>query len=83
MIMRGKCTWSKAGWILLIIGGLNWGLVGIGMLVDTDLNIVNLIFGRMMAIEALIYVLVGIAAVLSVWGCPCKTCKAPSGMGGM
>lgn len=83
MIMRGKCSGSKIGWILLIVGGLNWGLVGIGMFAGINLNVVNLIVGNWPAVEAIVYLLVGVSAVLSLFGCPCKTCKAPSGMGQM
>jgi uncharacterized membrane protein YuzA (DUF378 family) len=49
--------------ILLIIGGLNWGLVGLGMWFGSDWNVVHLIFGSIMWLEALIYVLVGLSAL--------------------
>lgn len=63
--------------ILLIIGGLNWGLQGVGMLMGTNLNIVNLILGSWSTIEAIIYIVVGIAAVMKIFGgCPCKKCQA-------
>lgn len=45
--------------ILVIIGGLNWGLVG---LVDFDL--VAAIFGEMSAISRIVYSLVGLAAIV-------------------
>ena len=45
--------------VLVIIGGLNWGLVG---LVDFDL--VAAIFGDMSAVSRIVYVLVGLAAVV-------------------
>ncbi|EPX85186.1 hypothetical protein ruthe_01778 [Rubellimicrobium thermophilum DSM 16684] len=45
--------------ILLIVGGLNWGLVGL-----FGFNLVNAIFGAVPLIERLIYVVVGAAAVL-------------------
>ncbi|HUX35616.1 MAG TPA: DUF378 domain-containing protein [Candidatus Paceibacterota bacterium] len=43
--------------ILLIIGGLNWLLYAFGW------NLVNAIFGGIPALEQIIYVLVGLAAV--------------------
>lgn len=49
--------------ILVIIGGINWGLVGLGMLMGSNWNLVNLIFGSIPVLEAIIYVLVGLAAV--------------------
>ncbi|MBI3897260.1 MAG: DUF378 domain-containing protein [Gammaproteobacteria bacterium] len=44
--------------ILLIIGGLNWGLVGL-----FGFNLVAAIVGDMSVLARIIYVLVGIAAV--------------------
>jgi len=44
--------------ILVIIGGLNWGLVG---LVDFDL--VAAIFGAMSVISRIVYVLVALSAI--------------------
>jgi uncharacterized membrane protein YuzA (DUF378 family) len=50
--------------ILLIIGALNWGLVGL-----FGFNLVAALFGEMSAISRLIYVLVGISALyrLFLW----------------
>ena len=67
------------GKVLLIIGGLNWGLVGIGMLMHSNWNVVNLIFGSMPTLEAIIYILVGIAAIMKMVGCRCKTCMGGAG----
>jgi uncharacterized membrane protein YuzA (DUF378 family) len=47
--------------ILLIVGGLNWGLVGL-----FGFNLVDAIFGDMSAISRIIYVLVGLAAIYKV-----------------
>ena len=69
------CGVMKVAWVLLLIGGLNWGLVGLGMLIGSNLNVVGLIFGSMPTLEAIIYLLVGIAAVMKIIGCKCKTCK--------
>ncbi len=68
----GMCICAKVGKVLLIIGGLNWGLVGIGMLMSVNLNVINIIFGSMPTLEAIIYILVGIAAVMKIFGCRCK-----------
>jgi hypothetical protein len=43
---------------LVIIGGLNWGLVG-----AFDFNLVDAIFGEDSALSRIIYVLVGLSAV--------------------
>jgi len=60
---------------LVIIGGVNWGLVGIGMLMDSNLNVVNMLLGSMPTVEAVVYIVVGIAAVMKIFGCKCKTCR--------
>ena len=43
---------------LVVVGGLNWGLVG-----AFDFNLVNAIFGGLPALERLIYILVGLSAL--------------------
>jgi len=75
----GKCSClvGKLVKILVIVGGLNWGLVGLGMLFGSmsSWNLVSMIFGSMPMIEAIVYLLVGVAAVMSIFGCKCKVCK--------
>jgi hypothetical protein len=48
--------------ILIIIGGLNWALVGL-----FSFDLVAFIFGNMTLLSRIIYVLVGIAAVYSIY----------------
>jgi uncharacterized protein len=43
---------------LLVIGGLNWGLVG-----AANFDLVATLFGPMSALSRIVYVLVGVAAV--------------------
>jgi len=72
-----RCTTHMIGKILLIIGGINWGLVGLGMLMGKDIeawNVVHMIFGAMPTLEGIIYVLVGVAAVMKIFGCRCRKC---------
>lgn len=59
------CPVSWVAHVLILIGALNWGLVGIGMLADKNLNLVNMIFGGSKTVEAVVYIVVGVAAV---WG---------------
>jgi uncharacterized membrane protein YuzA (DUF378 family) len=55
---------NMIAWILLVIGGLNWGLVGLGeWFGGGNWNVVNLILGSMSWLEALVYVLVGLSAI--------------------
>ena len=49
--------------ILVIIGGLNWGLVGLGGFAGADWNVVHLILGSWPSVEWIVYVLVGLSAV--------------------
>jgi len=44
--------------ILLVVGGLNWGLVGL-----FDFDLVAAIFGNMTGLSRTVYTLVGFAAV--------------------
>ena len=76
--MCGKiavCASAKIGWWLVVIGALNWGLVGLGSWFGNNWNVVNLIFGSWPWLENIVYVLVGLAAVGALVGCKCKKCK--------
>jgi uncharacterized membrane protein YuzA (DUF378 family) len=48
--------------ILVIIGAINWGLVGLG-----DWNIIDLIFGSIPVLVKLIYVIVGLAGLYTIY----------------
>lgn len=48
-------------YILVIVGAVNWGLVGL-----LNLNVVNLVLGSMPVVEKLVYVLVGLSAVYDI-----------------
>jgi uncharacterized membrane protein YuzA (DUF378 family) len=54
---------KKLVWLLVIIGALNWGLVGLGHFFDANWNVVDLIFGTWPTLEAIIYLLVGLAGL--------------------
>lgn len=54
--------------LLTIIGGLNWGLIGIGGLMGSDWNVVHMIVGSVPTLEAIVYILVGLSAVWLVLG---------------
>lgn len=60
--------------VLLIVGGLNWGLVGAGMLMGSDWNVVHMLLGGWPMVEGIVYVLVGLAAIFKLVGCRCKKC---------
>ena len=72
---KGGCGLAKLAKVLVIVGGLNWGLVGLGMLMGSSWNLVHMLLGSWPTVEAIVYLLVGIAAVVKLFGCPCKSCK--------
>ena len=56
---------TAADWIpmlLLIIGGINWGLVGL-----FEFDLVAYLFGEMSMLSRIIYVVVGISALYSLY----------------
>ena len=66
---------------LVIVGGLNWGLVALGSWMGGNWNVVNLLLGSWPTVENLVYLLVGISAAVLMFGHKqdCRTCN-PSGM---
>ncbi len=50
--------------ILVLIGALNWGLVGIA-----NFNLVAAIFGELNLISRIIYILVGVSAIFLIISC--------------
>ncbi len=62
---EGHSTMSAIDYIamaLLIIGGLNWAMVGL-----FDVDVVASLFGAGSPASRLVYVIVGIAALWSIW----------------
>lgn len=61
----GTTRMAAAEWIpmlLLIIGGINWGLIGL-----FDFNLVTYVFGNVGSAPRIVYVLVGISALYSFY----------------
>jgi len=67
--------------VLVIIGGLNWGLVALGNWMGGDWNVVRLLLGQWMTLENLVYLLVGVGAVVLLINHKqdCRHCN-PGGM---
>jgi uncharacterized membrane protein YuzA (DUF378 family) len=61
MVKKINMTDRVAMW-LSAVGGLNWGLVGIGNFMGSNWNLVNWIFGGYPVIENFVYVVVGVSA---------------------
>ena len=78
------CSLAMTAKTLVVIGGINWGLVGLGMLFgNADWNVIHMILGSIPVLEAVVYVLVGVAAVIKLFTCRCKKCGPASNNGEM
>ena len=55
------------GMVLVIVGAINWGLVGLGGFMGGDWNVVHMLLGSWPTVEWLVYVLVGLAGVWALW----------------
>lgn len=55
-------TLLKIALVLCIIGGINWGLIGL-----FDFNLVDAIFQEGSILSRIIYILVGIAAIIDLY----------------
>ena len=58
---KALCGICSVSLILVIIGGLNWGLVGF-----FDYNLVDSLFGAGSTVSKVIYALVGLAALVEI-----------------
>ena len=70
----------KIAFILLVIGGLNWLLVGLGIWfnVGAGWNVVDALFGVNSVLSSIVYVLVGLSAIvlLCTHKKNCKCCDS-------
>jgi len=57
---------KKVAWWLTVIGALNWGLIGLGAFFSSNWNVINLLVGQIPYAEAIVYLLVGISAVVAL-----------------
>jgi uncharacterized membrane protein YuzA (DUF378 family) len=65
LVREGQPAMSALDYIamaLLIIGGLNWAMVGL-----SDVDMVATLFGAGSPASRLVYVLIGISALYSIW----------------
>lgn len=75
--MKTMCALHKAAWVLVLVGAVNWGLVG-----ALKFNLVNSLLGAWPSVERVVYVLVGAAAIMMLAaGKCCMKCEA-CGAGG-
>ncbi len=50
-------------WVLVTVGALNWGLVGLA-----NVNLVESLLGSWPDLVRIVYILVGLSGVYSLWG---------------
>lgn len=70
MMMGKMCPIHKIAWVLVIVGALNWGLVGI-----FNFNLVSAIFGSWPMVVRIVYILVGLSGIAMLVTDMCKQCK--------
>lgn len=68
MMKKDMSKLDMLAWVLLIIGGLNWGLIGF-----FEYNLVDRILGMDSSASRAVYALVGLAALWTLG--MCKNCK--------
>lgn len=70
MMQKGCCAVHNVGQWLLVIGGLNWGLVG-----AFQYNLVDSLLGGWPWLVRIVYVLVGLSAIAALFQGGCSACK--------
>jgi uncharacterized protein len=65
-------TVHMVAFILLVVGGLNWGLTALGW------NVVEMVLGSGTTLTMLVYLLVGLSAIYEILGhkSRCTLCRA-------
>ena len=71
-MLKQACLVCKIVGALVIIGAINWGLIGVA-----NMNLVEQIFGSATTITKVIYILVGLSglALLASYFVICPACK--------
>ncbi len=72
--MFSKSPLALVAWVLVLIGALNWGLIGVSYFMSQNWNVVTILLGSWPQVEAVVYILVGLSALYSL-----VTCKSKSG----
>jgi uncharacterized membrane protein YuzA (DUF378 family) len=67
---NGSVRVNALDWLslaLVVVGALNWGLVGVGYFIDQNWNVVDLLLGGAPAVENAVYLLVGLAGLYELY----------------
>lgn len=70
MEFKGSCVVHQVATALVIVGALNWGLVGV-----FDWNLVTALLGTWEWAERVVYILVGVSALAMLVTSYSKMCK--------
>ncbi len=67
-MMKGMkmCGLHKAAWVLVLVGALNWGIIGLA-----KINVVMMFLGTWPMVERLVYILVGLSALAMLMSGKC------------
>lgn len=65
--MKQMNVWDWVAMVILVVGGLNWGLIGL-----FNFDLVAAIFGELTVISRVLYTIVGAAAVYMIVMAPSK-----------
>lgn len=67
---------KKVAWVLVIVGAVNWGLIGLGgLFFNGEINLVSMLLGYGV-VAKIVYLLVGISgAYLLIGHCGYSYCK--------
>lgn len=74
MSIGKMCHGHKVSWLLVLVGALNWGLVG-----AFNWNLVNALLGNWPMVERVVYILVGLSALMMLCMKKCKMCCKDGG----
>ncbi len=69
MTKEKMCHGHKVSTLLVLVGALNWGLVG-----GFGYNLVNALLGNWPMVERVVYILVGLSALMMLLKGKCKMC---------
>jgi len=73
--MANKCGGSKTALWLAGIGAINWGIYGVAGFFGKTWDLVTWITFSQTWLANLIFVIVGIAGIVAIWGCSCAKCE--------
>jgi len=61
-----KSALCKVACWLILIGAINWGLIGVGFFLGKDLDVVHMVLATLPQVENIVYILIGLAALMKI-----------------